>query len=133
MRERLALHRADPACASCHNMMDPIGFALENFDSVGRWRDSELGHTIDASGGLPDGAEFHGAQGLEDALLQRPDLFVGTMTEKLLTFALGRGLEYYDAPAIRRIVNDAEADNYKISAIISGIAQSVPFQMRTAL
>ncbi len=133
MRERLALHRADPACASCHNMMDPIGFALENFDSVGRWRDSELGHTIDASGGLPDGAEFHGAQGLEDALLQRPDLFVGTMTEKLLTFALGRGLEYYDAPAVRRIVHDAEADNYKISAIISGIAQSVPFQMRTAL
>jgi hypothetical protein len=133
MRERLALHRADPACASCHNIMDPIGFALENFDSVGRWRDSEWGHAIDASGGLPDGAEFHGAQGLEDALLQRPDLFVGTLTEKLLTFALGRGLEYYDAPAIRQIVRDAEADNFKISAIINGIVQSVPFQMRTAL
>ncbi len=133
MRERLALHRADPACASCHNVMDPIGFALENFDAVGRWRDSEWGYAIDVSGGLPDGAEFHGAHGLEDALLQRPDLFVGTMTEKLLIFALGRGLEYYDAPAIRRIVRDAEADNYKISAIITGIAQSGPFQMRTAL
>jgi len=133
MRERLALHREDPACASCHNVMDPIGFSLENFDAVGRWRDSELGHMIDSSGGLPDGAEFHGAQGLETALLQRPDLFVGTLTEKLLTFALGRGLEYYDASAIRQIVRKAEADNYKISAIVSGIARSVPFQMRTAL
>lgn len=133
MRERLALHRADPACASCHNLMDPVGFALENFDAVGRWRDSEQGRWVNAEGGLPDGQTFEGAHGLEDGLMARPELFVATLSEKLLIFALGRGLEYYDAPALRQIVSDAEAQNYQFSAIVLGIAQSVPFQMRTAL
>ena len=133
MRERLAMHRADPACASCHNLMDPVGFALENFDAVGQWRDSEDGMWVEADGGLPDGQTFEGAHGLEDGLMARPDLFVATLTEKLLTFALGRGMDYYDAPAIRKIVRDAEPQNYQFSAIVAGIAQSVPFQMRTAL
>ncbi|GAB5559679.1 MAG: hypothetical protein SynsKO_13260 [Synoicihabitans sp.] len=133
MRERLALHRADPACASCHNLMDPPGFALENFDAVGRWRDSEDGLAINAEGGLPDGQSFHGADGLEYGLLVRPDLFVATLTEKLMIFALGRGVEYYDAPAIRKIVRESADDNYRISVIVAGIARSVPFQMRTAL
>lgn len=133
MRERLALHRADPACAACHNLMDPVGFALENFDAVGRWRDSEEGMWVNAVGGLPDGQSFEGAHGLENGLMTRPDLFVSTLTEKLMIFALGRGLEYYDAPAIRRIVQNAEEHNYPFSAIVSGIARSVPFQMRTAL
>ncbi len=133
MRERLALHREDPACASCHNLMDPVGFALENFDAVGRWRDSEDGMVVEADGGLPDGQTFEGAHGLEAGLMKRPDLFVSTLTEKLLIFALGRGLEYYDAPAIRQIVRQAEAHDYHFSAIVTGIAESVPFQMRTAL
>ena len=97
-------HRANEACASCHDLMDPVGFALENFDAVGRWRESEAGKPIDASGGFLDGSEFVGVAGLEQALLDRPELFVRTLTEKLMTFALGRGVEYYDAPAIRKIV-----------------------------
>lgn len=133
IKERLALHRADPACASCHNLMDPMGFALENFDAVGQWRESENGLWIEAEGGLPDGQTFEGAHGLENGLLQRPDLFVATLTEKLLIFALGRGVEYYDAPAIREIVRNAEEHDYQFSAIVTGIAKSVPFQMRTAL
>src|SRR5690606_13187498 len=131
MRERLALHREDQSCASCHNLMDPVGFALENFDAVGQWREVENGLEIDVSGGLPDGSQFHGVDGLEAGLLERPDLFVATLTEKLMTFALGRGLDYYDAPAIREVVRAAAEDDYRISAIILGIAESVPFQMRT--
>ena len=130
VRERLAEHRANPACASCHNLMDPVGFALENYDAVGRWRTSDAGQPIDSSGGLPDGSEFKGVSGLEDALLQRPEIFVSAMTEKLLTFAVGRGVEYYDAPAIRKIVHEAKDDNYSFSSLIVGIANSVPFQMR---
>ena len=99
VRERLKQHRANAACASCHDLMDPIGFALENYDAIGRWRDTEAGQPIDAAGGLPDGSEFVGVAGLEQALLDRPELFVRTMTGKLLTFALGRGVEHYDAPA----------------------------------
>ena len=94
IRERLAEHRANAACASCHKLMDPVGFALENFDAVGRWRNVEEGRPIDATGGLPDGSEFEGVTGLEQALLDRPEMFVGTLTEKLLTFALGRGVEH---------------------------------------
>jgi hypothetical protein len=132
IRERHAQHRADPACASCHDRMDPVGFALENFDAVGRWREVEDGRPVDAAGGFPDGSEFMGAKGLEQALLAHPELFVGTMVERLLTFALGRGAEHYDAPAIRRIVRDAAADDYRFSSLILGIAESTPFQMRTA-
>lgn len=130
VRERLAEHRANVACASCHNHMDPVGFALENFDAVGRWRTVEEGKPTDATGGLPDGSEFSGVAGLEHALLNRPDLFVSTMAEKLLTFALGRGVESFDAPAVRKIVRDARADDYRFSSLILGIASSTPFQMR---
>jgi hypothetical protein len=130
VRERLQQHRADTACASCHQLMDPVGFALENFDGVGRWRDTDAGQPVDASGGLPGGSEFTGVSGLEQALLDRPELFVRTLTEKLLTFGLGRGVEYYDAPAIRQIVRDARNDNYRFSRLIVGIVQSTPFQMR---
>jgi mono/diheme cytochrome c family protein len=132
VRERLQQHRADPACASCHQLMDPPGFALDNFDAVGRWRATEAGKPIDAAGGMPGGSEFTGVAGLEQALLQRPELFVRTMTEKLLTFALGRGVEYYDAPAVRQIVRNAEEQDYRFSRLIVGIVQSTPFQMRSS-
>jgi hypothetical protein len=110
--------------------MDPVGFALENFDAVGRFRTVEEGKAIDATGALPDGHEFTGVDGLEQALLTRPEGFVGTLTEKLLTFGLGRGIEYFDAPAIRKIVRDAQADDYRFSSLILGIVSSTPFQMR---
>jgi mono/diheme cytochrome c family protein len=130
MRERLALHRANSACASCHNLMDPVGFALENYDAVGRWRTEEDGTPIDAAGNLPDGTKFEGASGLQQALLSRPELFVSALTEKLLTYALGRGLEYYDAPAVREIVRHAGQNDFRFSWLIAGIAGSRPFQMR---
>jgi hypothetical protein len=132
VRERLAEHRADAACAGCHKLMDPTGFALENYDAVGRWRDFEEGRPIDATGGLPDGSEFEGVAGLERALLRRPEVFVGTLTEKLLTFALGRGVGTADAPAVRKIVREARAADYRVSALIEGIATSTPFRMRRA-
>ena len=130
VRERLAEHRANIACAGCHKLMDPPGFALENFDAVGRWRTSEEGRPTDATGGLPDGSTFEGVTGLERALLKRPELFVGTLVEKLLTFALGRGVEPADAPAVRKIVREARARNYPVSSLIVGVATSTPFQMR---
>ena len=130
VRARLAEHRANAACASCHNLMDPVGFALENYDAVGRWRTVEEGESVDAAGGLPDGSQFTGVAGLEQALLKRPELFVGAMTEKLLTFAVGRGVEHYDAPAVRKIVRDASAEDYRFSVLVLGIAKSTPFQMR---
>ena len=133
MRERLAQHRNSPACASCHRTIDPVGFALENFDALGRWRDQEGDNgAIDVSGGLPGVGALVGVDGLEDGLLSRSDLFVGRLTEKLLTFALGRGVEYYDAPAVRAIVREAEADDYRFSSLILGIVKSVPFQMRNS-
>jgi hypothetical protein len=131
VRERLEVHRANPVCASCHRVMDPLGFALENFDAVGRWRaTSEAGTAIDAAGELADGTAVNGPQSLAAALLKRPETFVTTVTEKLLTYGLGRGVEYYDAPAVRRIVREAAGENYSWSALIAGIARSVPFQMR---
>ena len=131
MRERLSAHRDNPACASCHKTIDPVGFALENFDALGRWRDYEAGKPVDVSGSLPGGAEFdNGVDGLEQGLLDRPELFARTMTEKLLTFALGRGVKLYDAPAIRKILREAEPDGYRFSALVLGIVESVPFQMR---
>jgi mono/diheme cytochrome c family protein len=131
MRERLSQHRNNPACASCHNTIDPVGFALENFDAVGRWRDhgGDIG-AMDATGGLPGVGEFVGVDGLEAGLLSRPEQFGGRVAEKLLTFALGRGVEYYDAPAIRQILRDAEPDGYRFSSLILGIVKSLPFQMR---
>ncbi|MCI0534587.1 MAG: DUF1592 domain-containing protein, partial [Verrucomicrobiales bacterium] len=133
VRERLAEHRANAACASCHNLMDPIGFSLENFDAIGRWRTLEEGQLIDASGGLPDGSEFTGVAGLEEGLRKRPELFVSTLTEKLLTFALGRGIETYDAPSVRKIVREAEANGFRFSSVLVGIVQSAPFTMRRSL
>jgi hypothetical protein len=130
VRKRLAEHRRNPTCAACHNLMDPIGLSLERFDAVGRRRAAEDGAAIDASGGLPDGSKFADVHGLESALLRRPELFVGTFAEKLLTYASGRGVEYYDQPAIRAIVRDARAEKFRISSIILGVVKSQPFQMR---
>ena len=133
MRERLMEHRANPACAGCHSLMDPLGFALENYDAVGRWRRSESGAPIDATGNFPGGPEFKGVAGLEHALLKRPDLFVGTLVEKLLTYALGRVVEHYDAPAVRKIVRDSRSEGFRFSSLILGIANSEPFQARRSL
>jgi len=130
VRKRLAEHRTNAVCASCHNLMDPIGLSMEKFDAIGRRRNSEAGIPIDASGGLPDGSRFEDLAGLEKALLSRPDIFVGTFAEKLLTYALGRGVEYYDAPAIRAIVRDSRAHDYRVSSLVLGIVKSAPFQMR---
>ena len=130
MRERLAEHRSNTVCASCHNLMDPVGFALENYDAIGRWRTAEGGVSVDASGQLPNGNKFDGVTELQQALLARPELFVHTVAEKLTTYALGRGTEYYDAPAIRRVVDDAATDDYRFSSVILGVVNSTPFQMR---
>ncbi|PWT82620.1 MAG: hypothetical protein C5B57_08370, partial [Blastocatellia bacterium] len=132
MREQMAEHRANPVCASCHKVMDPIGFALENFDAVGAWRSRDVGVPIDASGELADGTKVDGVVTLRRALLNRPEAFVGTMTEKLLIYALGRGLDYHDMPVVRAIVRDAARHNYQFSSIVLGIVHSTPFQMRKA-
>ncbi len=132
MRERMEQHRANPACAVCHRMMDPLGFALENFDGIGRWRETTGGSPIDSTGVLPDGTNFDGPAGLRDILLSRQELFVETFTERLLTYALGRGVEQYDHPVIRKIVREAADDDYRWSSIILGIVRSTPFQMRSA-
>jgi hypothetical protein len=133
VRERLAEHRSNATCANCHNLMDPVGLAMENYDAIGRWRSVEEGLPIDASGGLPDGRKVTGVAGLEEGLLNRPEVFVSTLTEKLLTFALGRGVESYDGPAVRKIVRDAQAADYRFSSIIVGITKSTPFTMRKSL
>ena len=132
VRERLTKHREDPKCASCHDVMDPVGFALENYDAVGRWREREAGKPVDASAGMPDGSKFWGVEGLEKGILKRPELFVRTLTEKLMIFALGRGVEYYDAPAIRHIVRKAAGDKYRFSSLILGIISSDAFTRRKA-
>lgn len=133
MRERLAAHRSNAVCASCHKTIDPVGFSLENFNAVGQWRELEVeDQPVDSSGALPGDKQFHGVDGLESALLRRPELFVSALTENLLTFALGRGVEYYDAPAVRGIVRDAGKDEYRFSSLILGIVKSAPFQMRRA-
>jgi mono/diheme cytochrome c family protein len=132
VRKRLAEHRNNPSCAACHNLMDPVGLSLENFDAVGRRRTVEAEAPIDVAGSLPDGSTFADVDGLEAALLRRPELFVGAFAEKLQTYALGRGVEYYDAPSIRAIVREARAHDFRISPIILGIVKSQPFQMRTS-
>ena len=131
MRERMVEHRRNAVCASCHAIMDPVGLSLENFDAVGRWRTLTDGFAaIDASGGFPDGTTFDGVSGLKQALLGRSDQFVRTLTQKLLTYALGRAMEYYDAPAIRMVERTAARDDYRFSSLILGIVKSTPFQMR---
>lgn len=130
MREAMAKHRENPACRVCHAAMDPIGFSLENYDAVGKWRMEFADQPIDASGLLPDGNTFDGPDGLRDLLLERPDDLVGTITEKLLRFALGRSLEYYDMPQVREIVRKAAIDDYRWSSVILGVIESTPFQMR---
>ena len=130
VRERMEAHRADAVCAGCHKVMDPVGFALENFDAIGRWRASDDGAKIDPSGVLFNGARVDGAVALRQTLTSRPEIFVGVLTEKLLTYALGRGVEYYDMPAVRRIVRDAGTRDFKFSSLIAGVVKSTPFQMR---
>ncbi len=131
MRERMAQHRRNPACAACHQLMDPAGLAMENFDAVGRWRERDEGwRAIDAAGSLPGSAEFDGVAGLRRVLLARPDLFVRTLAEKLLTFALGRGVDHADAPAVRQVLREAARDDNRFSSLVLAIVKSTPFQMR---
>ena len=131
MRERMEQHRSNAACAVCHAQMDPLGFALENFNGVGEWRStSEAGTPVDASGVLPNGAKFNGPAELRKVLLSHPEQFANTVTDRLLTYALGRGVEYYDQPAIRKITREAASGNYRWSSVILGIVNGVPFQMR---
>jgi hypothetical protein len=131
MREQMQVHRVNPTCAACHSRMDPIGFALENYDAVGQWRGEDAGAPIDASGKLPDGTEFDGPAGLSKLILTKyRNDFVRTAIEKLLTYALGRGVEYYDYPTIRSIDREAARDNYRISSLVQAIVKSAPFRMR---
>lgn len=129
LRQQMEAHRANPACAGCHKMMDPIGFALENFDGIGKWRTEDAGQKVNASGQLTDGTKIDGVVDLRDALLRYSPQFARTVTEKLLTYALGRGVDYQDMPVVRAIVHDIERDNYRFSALIDGIVKSEPFQM----
>jgi hypothetical protein len=132
MRQRMELHRSNPTCAACHRMMDPLGFALENFDGLGQWRET-VGYgtdKIDSSGALPDGTTFDGPAGLRNVLMTKKDMFVETFTEQFLTYALGRGVEQYDHPVLRKITREAASDNHRWSSIILGIVNSTPFQMR---
>jgi hypothetical protein len=134
MRERMAQHRMNAACSGCHQLMDPAGLSMEHFDAIGRWRShTEAGTAVDAAGSLPDGSVFDGMAGLRTALLKRPELFVSTVTERLLTYALGRGVDYYDAPAVRAITQDARGNDYRFSSLVLGVVNSRPFQMRMAL
>ena len=134
VRAQLEAHRSNPACASCHRIIDPPGFALENFNSVGQWRDAAAdGTPIDAAGELADGAKVDGPAALRDAILSRPDVFVTTLTSRMLTYALGRGLEPSDMPVVRRVVKRAAQNDYRFASIILGIVESAPFQMRATL
>jgi len=131
MRQRMELHRSNPTCAACHRMMDPLGFALENFDGLGQWRNTMGGKDlIDSSGVLPDGTKFDGPAGLREVLVTKQDMFVENFTEQLLTYALGRGVEEYDRPVLRQITRESASENHRWSSIIFGIVNSTPFQMR---
>jgi hypothetical protein len=131
LRDAMVRHRANPVCANCHARMDPLGFALENFDAIGRWRStSESGTLVDASGALTDGTTFDGVKGLRQVLLERRDQFVSTVTEKLLMYALGRRITHHDAPTVRAVAREASRQGDRFSDIVLGIVESVPFQMR---
>src|SRR5262245_23821244 len=130
MRERMEEHRSNPGCASCHKIMDPIGFALENFDLTGKWRDVDEKTAVDASGDLVDGTKLNGPATLRQALLSRSDAFLTTATEKLLTYGLGRAVHYYDMPVVRSVIHDAARNDYRFSSIVLGIVKSAPFQMK---
>jgi len=132
MRERLAEHRKNPSCSPCHNLMDPIGFGLENYDAVGVWRTMDGKFPIETTGALPGGATFTGSKGLKDILKAQSETFAHNVTEKLLTYSLGRGLERFDAPTVDGIVRDIEAKNYKFSALVMDVVKSAPFQMRSS-
>jgi cytochrome c551/c552 len=132
MREAMIAHRASPVCASCHSKMDPIGFAMENFDAIGRWRDLDNGSAIDNSGGFPDGTKFVGMPGLKKALLARPEVFVNTVAEKLLMYAASRNIQYFDAPAVRAIVHESQKNSYTFESLVLGVVKSAPFQLRQA-
>ena len=131
-RERLEQHRSNPVCATCHAKIDPLGFALENFGTIGQWRETDNGASIDASGTAADGTTFDGPVEFRQALLNRPERFVANLTRKLMTYALGRGLEAYDQPAVRRIMRASAEDDYRWTSIIMGIVDSTPFRMRRA-
>ena len=131
LREAMVQHRANPACANCHARMDPIGFAMENFDAIGKWRDQDAGKPIDVSSKLPDGTPVDGLAGVKELLLKDPQRFVGAVTGKLLMYGIGRNVQYFDAPAVRKIVRDAAASDYKFDALVLGVVKSAPFQMRS--
>jgi hypothetical protein len=134
VRAQLELHRKNPVCASCHKVIDPAGFALENFDSVGKWRDKGPdGAPLDVAGTLADGSQINGPTALREAIAGRPNAFGTVITEKMLTYALGRGLEPYDMPVVRKIVRKAAQNDYRLSSVVMGIVESAPFQMRTKL
>jgi hypothetical protein len=129
LRERMEMHRKNPTCASCHQRMDPLGFALENFDALGKWRTVSDGVPIDPSASFPDGTKFEGMPGLRSLMVSHKEDFVRTLSTKLLAYAVGRGLDHHDMPAVRRITRDAAPSNYSWSAVITGIVKSTPFSM----
>jgi hypothetical protein len=130
MRERMEEHRANAICANCHKLMDPIGLSLENFDAIGRWRTTDRGAKIETTDTLYNGVQVDGPVALRNVILSKPDQFVRTMTEMLLTYSLGRGIEYYDMPVVRTILRDAARSNYRFSSIVLGVVKSAPFQMK---
>jgi hypothetical protein len=130
MRQRLEQHQTNPSCAACHGLIDPLGFTLENFDSIGAWRDKEAGRGVNAHGSFIDGTALEGAAGLRSFLLDRRELFVAALTERLITYALGRTLEPYDMPVVREIVRAAAKSDYRFSALVQGIVASEPMQFR---
>jgi len=130
IRQQMEAHRANPVCASCHSKMDPLGFGLENLNAIGEWRDVDGKFPVDSSGSLPDGRKFHGPVELKTILKTTPDAFVQSLTEKMLTYALGRGIERYDRPVLAAIEAKMRQDDYRISDLILGIVDSVPFQTR---
>jgi Protein of unknown function (DUF1588)/Protein of unknown function (DUF1585) len=132
LRQRMELHRKNPVCATCHKNIDPLGFAFENFDGVGRFRMRDAGTPVDASGSLPDGSTFDGPATFRKALLTREDAFLTVLTTKLLTYGMGRGVELFDMPAVRKIIRDAKTSDYRWSALVLGVVRSMPFQNRRA-